>query len=333
MSDMKNNQTTPDFIRENVSLKDHSTFKIGGPARYFALAKSEAEARLALDFAVEKRLKVFVIGRGSNLLISDKGFDGLVLKYEDTGVETEEGADGFWVRVAGGVSLTKLALDCAKGGMSGLEWASGIPATVGGAVSNNAGAHGSDMSRSVESVRAFKLERDGAGILTGYAQCELEKAQARFSYRDSLFKESKGYLILSAVFALGRGDKDALLSGITENTKKRVAAQPLEYPNIGSIFRNPALSPAKAEVLLREYPEAAGVIRDVVIPAGWLIEQTELKGKVIGGAQVSSKHANFIVNVGGATAEDVVILISLIKEKIRVQFDLQLREEIEYVGF
>lgn len=320
-------------ILENLPLSGYSTFKIGGPARYFCAAKDEGETREALDFAIANRLRVFVIGRGSNLLISDEGFDGLVLKTEITDKEVREKGAEIEARLGAGLSLVKLVLDFQNEGIAGLEWAAGIPATLGGAVANNAGAKGGDMGSLVKAAEILEMELAPEGHISNYAPRRLSHGECGFSYRKSVFKGSKNLVILDATLSLKKGDSEALRQEIAGNMEARRDKQPLEYPNIGSIFKNPVLSPQEQEALSRKCPHLAEMVRNDAVPAGFLIEKAGMKGKRIGGVQVSEKHANFIVNTGSGKAEDVVILISLIKEKVRAVFGIQLKEEIEYVGF
>jgi UDP-N-acetylmuramate dehydrogenase len=323
-------------IREDVSLEDYSTFKIGGKARYFCVAKTIAEVTSALDFAIEQRLPVFVIGKGSNLLISDRGFGGLVLKLEDTTVEIKEKESGQEVFLGAGAYLTKVVMDLSKQSLGGLEWVAGIPATVGGAVCNNAGAHGQDMNTCLMSVETIEMKTGEGGILERYALRHLEKSECEFSYRDSIFKRSKDFVILGATVRLEKRATEEIQQEIRKHIQARCERQPLEFPNVGSIFKNPALTEVELEKFHlccdREFIKRETFAQGV-IPAGWLIEKLGLKGKKIGGAMVSPKHANFIVNASGATAEEVVILISLIKQKVRDHFGIQLHEEVEYVGF
>lgn len=320
-------------IQENISLSGFSTFRIGGPARYFCIAKDEGEVSEALDFAIKDKLRVFVIGRGSNLLVSDDGFDGLVLKTELLDRKIKEGEGATEVRLGAGISLVRLILDFQSEGIAGMEWAAGIPATFGGAVANNAGAKGMEIGGAVKEVRALEMQSSSEGYLTGYTPKTLSHDECGFSYRKSIFKESKRFVILDAVLSLRRGDSEDMKQEIAKNLEARSSKQPLEHPNIGSIFKNPVLSRQEQESLSRKCPDFAKVIKDDTIPAGFLIEKAGMKGKKIGGVIISEKHANFIVNTGGGKAEDVVILISLIKEKVRVVFGIQLKEEIEYVGF
>ena len=323
----------PENIRENVPLKEYSTFKIGGNADYFCEAANEREVLEALDFAIEKKLPVFILGRGSNLLISGNGFRGLVIRIEKKEVVIKKTKEGCEVSSGAGMSLTKLILDLQKKGISGLEWGAGIPATVGGAVCNNAGAYGKDMGGVVKSVKIIEMTFDASGGLANYQKREMPQKDCRFAYRKSIFKSDKKFVILGATFSLFEENSGDMKKAIEETMKNRAGKQPLEYPNIGSIFKNQEVSPAEAEKIFAESPEDRERFRPGIIPAGWLIEQAGLRGKKVGGAMVSEKHCNFIVNTGNATAEDVVILISLIKQKVRVKFDVQLSEEIEYVGF
>lgn len=328
------NRRLSDIIQENILLKDYSTFKIGGPARFFCVCRNEEETKTALDFAVSNKLNIFVLGRGSNLLISDKGFDGLVLKMDNMNIEVKEIEDGYEVTTGSGTYLMKLILDLQKDGIGGLEWAAGIPGSVGGAICNNAGAHGKDMSMCVKSVKAFEMSFDPEKKYPEkYEIREIAAENCGFSYRDSVFKSSKAYLISEAVLSLAKKDKEEMRKETEENMKSRLQKQPLEYPNIGSIFKNPALSEEAAERFLQKCPGARDAFKNNIIPAGWLIDQAGLRGKKNGGAEISKKHANFIVNTGGAKAEDVAALIDFIKEQISKKFFIQLHEEIEYVGF
>jgi UDP-N-acetylmuramate dehydrogenase len=227
-------------------------------------------------------------------------------------------------------------MDLQKQSFGGLEWAAGIPATVGGAVCNNAGAHGSDMSECIESVEAIAMKRSDDGALESYSARHLTKAECGFSYRDSIFKRTKDFVILCVVLKLQRKEAVEIQKEIRDNIMARTEKQPLEYPNIGSIFKNPVLGNDDLEKFYHRCDREM-IKREVfahnVIPAGWLIDKAGLKGRTVGGAMVSPKHANFIVNSGDATAEDVVIMISLIKQKVRSHFGIQLKEEIEYIGF
>ncbi len=325
-------------IQKNIFLSKYTTFKIGGPAKFFCVVENIDEIKEALEFAEKNKLKIFVLGGGSNLLISDKGFDGLVIRI----MNQELGIKNNKIFVGSGLSLAKLVGESVKNNLTGLEWVAGIPGTVGGAIANNAGANGKCMEDILDEVEVITIHfaKMVEGILgTGITNYELRitklgNKQCKFSYRNSIFKEEKKYIILSVVLKLEKGSEKESRKIITEILKSKKEKQPLKYPNAGSIFKNPEVDDKHLEDLIEKYPELANIAKNNIIPTGWLIEQIEgLKGKKIGGAMISEKHCNFIVNTGNAKAEDVVILISLIKQKVRDKFGVQLKEEIEYVGF
>ncbi len=257
-------------IQKNVSLAEYTTFKIGGPAKYFCKVENKEELIKAIDFAKSKDLPFFVLGGGSNLLVSDQGFNGLAIKIQNTKYQILDTK----IIAGAGTKLSNLVGFSIKNGLTGLEWAIGIPGTVGGAVKVNAHAFNSDMSQLVK-----KIEKIDETIFS----VELE------------FK---------------KGNQQRSKELIKEYAKKRISTQPLKYPSAGCIFRN--------------------------VPghgAGRLIDQAGLKGERIGDAMISDKHANFIINLGEAKAEDVVKLINLIKQKVKEKFKVDLEEEIDYLGF
>ena len=339
-------------IQKNIPLSKYTSFKIGGPANFFCVAGNNNEIKEALEFAGENKLKVFVLGGGSNLLISDKGFDGLVVKIQDTRFKIQDSK----ITCGAGLSLIKLVSESVKNKLTGLEWAAGIPGTVGGAVVNNAGANGKCMGDIVEEVEILDigywilgnppnplLQRGnkiipplakGARGISGLEVRKLNNKQCQFSYRNSIFKKEKKCIIISIVLKLKKGNQEDSKKTIAEILKLRREKQPLEYPSAGSVFKNPIVDEEHLAKLIKEYPELKNIARNNTISAGWLIGQIdELRNKKIGGAMISEKHCNFIVNFNNAKAEEVVILISLIKQKVRTHFGIQLREEIEYVGF
>ena len=326
-------------IQKNIPLSKYTSFKIGGPANFFCVAGNNNEIKEALEFAGENKLKVFVLGGGSNLLISDKGFDGLVVKIQDTRFKIQDSK----ITCGAGLSLIKLVSESVKNKLTGLEWAAGIPGTVGGAVVNNAGANGKAMNDIVEEVGVLEktppsLPLSGEELSPpdkgGWGVRKFTNKQCQFSYRNSIFKKEKKFIILSAVLKLEKGNREESEKTILEYLKSRKEKQPLEYPSAGSVFKNPVVDDGHLAKLIKEYPELKNIAKNNTIPAGWLIEQIdELKNKKIGGVMISEKHCNFIVNFNNAKAEDVVILISLIKQKVRTRFGIQLGEEIEYVGF
>jgi UDP-N-acetylmuramate dehydrogenase len=308
-------------IQKNIPLAPYTTFKIGGPAKFFVEAGDEDEIVEALEFAKEKNLPVFVLGGGSNILVSDKGFDGIIIKILNTKYDILDTK----IECGAGCQLSTIVSESVKASFTGLEWAAGIPGMIGGAVRGNAGAKalGGEMSDVVESVKV--LDMDDLQLKTyDLKMCEYE-------YRNSVFKQNSNFIILSATLKLKKGDKAESKKKIKEILAARKEKQPMEFPSPGSFFKNPLV---KNKELIRQFEIDTGQkIRDKKIPAPWLIEEAGLKSKKIGGAMVSEKHANFIVNTGNATAEDVIMLAAIIKTKVRNKFGIQLQEEVQMVGF
>lgn len=307
-------------VLENEPLANHCTFKIGGPARYFFVAKNSEEIVKAAEAAKDLGLKFFVVSGGSNVLFSDDGFDGLVIKIQNTKYEIQDEK----IVAGAGVKLAEAVKAAADQGLLGLEWAAGIPGTVGGAVRGNAGAYGKATGDAVEEVEVLnqklKIEK-------------YKKEDCKFGYRDSIFKKEGG-IILKVVLKLALGDKNK----IKEETDKIFKARGEKIPtdsSAGSFFKNVEVTDEIVKTIKEHTHEdvPADCIAKGKIPAAWLIDQCDLKGKQVGGAKVSGKHANFIVNAGSATAGDVIALASLVKTKVRNDTGIQLSEEIEYVGF
>ncbi len=302
-----------DNIKKNISLASHTTFKIGGKARYFFNAKSADDLMQIVRWAQKNKMPIFILGGGSNVLISDKGFDGLVIKVKSqklihstssglmlSSVETLK-VKSNKIYADSGVLLSKIVEESIKLELTGLEWAAGIYGTVGGAIRGNAGAFGGSIVDLVKTVEVFNIQNLTTKILNN--------KDCKFRYRDSIFKHNKNLIILSAELGLEKGDRKKSEKLIKEYLAQRKEKQPIEFSSAGSVFKN---------------PEGQS--------AGYLIEQCGLKGKKINGAMISTKHANFIVNLGNAKAKDVKKLIDLCKEKVREKFGIELKEEIEYVG-
>ena len=305
-------------IQKNIKLADCTTFKIGGPARFFAEIDNEEDLIEALKYAQDNNLNFFILGGGSNILVSDKGFDGIIIKIInskfkilDSGLECDAG-----------VSLCQIVSESANNGLAGLEWAAGIPGTIGGAIRGNARAFGKCMGAVIESVKAF--DADTLKII-GYNNKECE-----FTYWGSIFKKNSNLIILSAKIKSKKGDREKIQQEIKNIISKRMAMQPREI-SPGSFFLNPVVT---SEKLRKEFEmEKNTKCKGGKIPAGWLIEEAGFKGKKIGGAMVSKKHANFIINTGNATAEDVIILAGLIKQQVRDKLGVELQEEVQFIGF
>lgn len=281
----------------NEPLKNHTTLKIGGPADLYYEPKNIESLKTALSYIKEVNVPIRAIGRGSNLLVADGGIEGVVIKVGE-GLNHLEKSDNK-IRVGGGYSLITLATLMSREAFTGLEFAAGIPGSVGGAVFMNAGAHGSDMSKIVE--KALILFPDGELKW-------LSTEELGFSYRTSILQE-KGGICVEAVLVLEKGDKETIMAELKKNKDYRRNTQPWNFPCCGSVFRNP----------LPNY-------------AGQLIESSGLKGTQIGGAQISEMHANFIVNTGDAKAKDVLELISFIQKTIKEKHGVDLHTEVEIIG-
>lgn len=281
-------------FRVDVDLKDYCTYKVGGRGSVLVLPKDVDELKLVMDYVISNDIRYMVIGNGSNLIFSDDGFDGVLIKLDRF---NEVCFDENLVRVGSGCSLISLSLLCARNGLSGLEFAGGIPGTLGGAVYMNAGAYNSDIGMVVKCVRV--LDNSGSVI-------ELNKEDLNFDYRYSILRD-KDYICLDVTLELKNGNRDNIISLMEDRKRRRRESQPLEYPSAGSVFRNP----------LGDF-------------AGRIIEELEFKGKCVGGAMVSVKHANFIVNYDNASSGDIVALINDIKDKVKDVYgiDLVLEQEI-----
>jgi len=281
-------------VKLNEPLAKHTTFKIGGPADLFYEAKTTKELIKVIKLIKKLRIPYFVLGGGSNILVADEGFRGIVIKMSNVKCQMSNGK----IIAGAGVSLGELLKLAAKNSLAGLEFAAGIPGTVGGAVRGNAGAWQQAIGDKVVGVK----------VLTPTGRIKwLKAADCQFSYRQSRFKKTKE-IILEVELKLEKGDKKEIEAKIRENLAKR-ASQPTQ-PSAGCIFVNPK-----------------------PLSAGKLIEKCKLKGRQIGEAQISSQHANFIVNLGRAKAQEVIKLIKLIKKKVKEKFGIDLKEEICFVGF
>jgi UDP-N-acetylmuramate dehydrogenase len=299
-------------LKFNEPLRNWTTYRIGGTARYFFMVGSIEDLNRAIKIAQQFKIKYFIIGEGSNLLFPDKGFNGLVIKNKISKLEIVKNK----VLVGAGVKLSYLALSSIKFGLTGLEWAIGIPGSVGGAVYQNAGAFGSDFSRSIKSVAVTR---------NGQVK-NLSKEQCGFIYRGSIFKANND-IILEAELKLKKGKQTESQKLMKKYLESRRSNQPMGY-SAGSVFKNPPFQKL-SKICLKTYPQLQSFKDGGIIPAGWLIEKAGLKGFKIGGAQISEKHANFIINQGRAKAKDVLALIRTIKKIVKRRFDIVLNEEIQ----
>ena len=283
-------------IKKNELLKNHTSFKIGGPADEFAEVSSEEEIAELIEYAKEKGIPYTIMGNGSNLLVGDKGIRGLVIKLSK-GFDTTE-VVGDKIIAKAGILLSKLSNVALENGLSGLEFASGIPGTLGGAIYMNAGAYGGEMKDVIEKVTYLS---DGEIRTAG-------KGDLDFGYRHSRFSGTED-IVLSAEIQLAKGDTTEIRAKMDDYKERRCSKQPLSMPSAGSTFKRPE-----------------GYF------AGKLIEDAGLKGKSIGGAQVSEKHSGFVVNTGDATAQDVLDLIKYIQDTVYEKFGVKLETEVKTLG-
>ena len=291
------NITGKDNVRINEPMKNHTTFKIGGPAQYYVTPESVTQIQEVVSLCKDKNIPLHVIGNGSNILVGDDGVDGVVLALFNTFSDYE--IKDNVITAQAGMSLIKLAVVALREGLTGLEFASGIPGSVGGAVYMNAGAYDGQMKDVVTSVTVL----DEAGNIRILGRDELD-----MGYRTSAVAKNN-MIVLQVVIELKSGDKEQIKARMNQLSELRKQKQPLEYPSAGSTFKRPE-----------------GYF------AGKLIADAGLKGYSIGGAAVSEKHAGFVVNMGGATAKDVVELTDYIKKRIMEQFGVTLELEVKRIG-
>lgn len=286
-------------IEKDVPLSKHTTYKVGGVAKAFVYPKDAKSLVSLLKILKEHDVKYKIMGNGSNLLFSDKEFDGIIIKLDE--FDKVEFLSRNKIRVGAGFSLMKLSLMAARKGLAGLEFASGIPGTIGGAVFMNAGAYKSDMGYIVQQVKVLTPE---LRIIT------LENKEMDFHYRTSYLQKNPGFICLEVILKLVKGDREAIETVIKERRERRMESQPLDYPSAGSVFRNPE--------------------GDF---AGRLIEELGYKGHKIGGAMVSDKHANFIINYDRATGSEIKELIDEVHDKVLEKYNIDMKIEQEFVNW
>jgi len=306
-------------IKVDEPLAPYTTYKIGGNADFFFIAENNEDLVRAVTYARKLKITYYILSGGSNVLVSDQGYKGLIILNKANDIVFK---DDNRVVADAGVKLMDLVQKTADKGLSGLENLAGIPGSVGGAIRGNAGAFQSEICDHLLGVE----------VMRGSKQFVLEKEQCEFKYRDSIFKH-KSDLIISGEWQLGQNSKDKIQKTIIDILEKRKDGQPLECPSAGCVFKNVLINSENMEQVdkIKDLPEE--YIKYKKIPAAWLIDSLSLKGKKIGDAQVSEKHANFILNLGNATANDIMQLINLIKKQVHDIFGLELEEEIQYLGF
>ncbi|RJQ36759.1 UDP-N-acetylmuramate dehydrogenase [Candidatus Parcubacteria bacterium] len=310
-------------IKEHEPLAKHTVFRIGGPARFYADVDSRDQWIAAFSFAEDHGVPWMVLGAGSNVLVSDAGFPGLVIHPVGGGVRHENGV----VEADAGVSMARVVADTLVHGLRGFEWAIGVPGTIGGSVVGNAGCFGSEMKDVVVSILAYDTEARAAR--------DVPAAACAFGYRDSMFKRAPQLVVLAARLALQPGDAARGQELVRAYTFKRHAGQDIGAQTAGCAFKNIPWTrrDIDKDAVLRQFPDVGRSGTVPGIAAGLLIDRAGLKGYQIGGAKISERHGNFIINVGNARAEDVVMLIALAKERVHRMFGIFLEEEIRYIGF
>lgn len=295
--DKLNNVIAKDSILIDEPMSRHTTFRVGGPADFFVTPKAKEEVRDVIRICKEAGMPYYIIGNGSNLLVSDAGYRGVIVQiYKEM---NEVKVEGDLVKAQAGALLSGIAAKALGAELSGFEFASGIPGTIGGACVMNAGAYGGEMKDVLESVT----------VLTGEGKIiELGRNELELGYRTSVIAK-KGYIVLGAVLKLERGDGEKIKTYMDELKEKRVTKQPLEYPSAGSTFKRPE-----------------GYF------AGKLIEDAGLRGFQVGGAQVSEKHCGFVINRDHATAADITELMRQVQIRVKENSGVDLEPEVKRLG-
>jgi len=288
-------------IRRDEPMDAHTSFRTGGPAAAFVVAENDDELSAALSALAGSGAEHLLMGNGSNLLVADEGYPGVIIKLggDFESIEQDE-EDPCLVRVGAAKLMSSTSAFLTGRGLAGFEFASGIPGSIGGAVFMNAGAYGGEMKDVVESVRV--MDADGTGLR------ELGNEEMDFSYRHSAAEEN-GMIILSAALRLRSDDREAIAARVAELSAKRNAKQPVNFPSAGSTFKRPAGGYAAA-----------------------LIEEAGLKGYRAGGAEVSEKHSGFVINRGGATTEDVLAVMRRVREKVYENSGIMLEPEVRLIN-
>ena len=278
--------------KEDISLRNYNTYRVNTICKFLVFPKSIEELTQIVKYLKENNIKYYMLGNGSNIILAMDYYDGVMIKLDNFNNVVYK---GNIVTVGAGYSLIKLSLDTIEKGLSGMEFSTGIPGSIGASVAMNAGAYNEDLSGILKEVT----------VLTPDNEVKImKKEELDFSYRSSFLKKNKKYIVLSATFELKDGNIKEMQEIVEERKQKRIASQPLDMPNAGSVFRNP----------VGNY-------------AGSLIEKSNLKGYNINGAEVSTKHANFIVNKGNATGKDIIELIEKIQKEIKEKENIELRLE------
>ncbi len=286
-------------IEENVSLSKHTTYKVGGKASLMIFPKDVKSLVQLIKLCNGHKIKFKILGNGSNTLFSDRDYKGVIIRL--TAFDKIEFFRNS-LTVGAGASLMKVANMAVKKGLSGLEFATGIPGTIGGAIFMNAGAYKSDMGYIVKKVKVLTPD---------YKVINMTNRELDFHYRTSFLQKNPGYICLEASITLKKGNAEEMHELVKDRRMRRMSSQPLEYPSAGSVFRNP----------------------NEETPAGKLIDDLGLKGLCRGGAKISDKHANFIINIGNAKASEIMELIKFTQEAVKEKYNIELKVEQEFVNW
>ncbi len=302
-------------VKENISLKEYNTTKLDCNARYFVAVNNKEDVVNALRFAKEKKVEVIILGGGSNIILP-KVYNGLVIHISNRRYKVEETEKKVLLDAQAGAYIPDISKDVSFLGGSGFEWAGGVPGTIGGAVRGNAGAFGDFMADYLKKIEVLDIDTFEVSFLN--------KEECQFDYRESIFKRNRKYIILSAKMEFNKSNEAK--DRYKEYLEYRRKNHPLE-PSSGSVFKNPKV----ADSFFVEYKKTSKFTELGFVPMRYLIEECGLIGKKQGGAQISTKHPNFIINTGGATSSDVEKLIDIIKKNIKDKYKIIVEPEVEVI--
>ena len=303
-------------VKTNEPMSKYATYKIGGPAKYFVEVTEMQNFVDLLKFLEGEGQEYFVLGGGSNILVSDEGYDGVVIKVKVCEMKVE----GNLLTASAGCTTVDVARKSIEFGLTGFEWGVGIPGTIGGAVRGNAGAMGGEMKDSVKEVEIYQ---DGEVVAITNEECG-------FGYRDSRFKISNE-VVLKVVLELEKGEVKEAMKQAIKNIQQRNLTQPQGFPSSGCTFKNYEINSEEEKEELKKSGVPQEFLDKNLIPVGWLVESLGIKGLKSGNAQISEKHCNFIINLGGATASDILILIEKIKAGVYDKYSINIEEEIKII--
>ncbi len=305
----------PAIIKDHVPLGPYTTMKIGGPAKYFAAPKTIAEVREIVRWAKEMSISFRPIGRGANLLVADRGYDGLAIVVRNEQLDWHPSR----VVVGAGVQNGQLIAEALKHQLGGLQWLIGVPGTVGGSLYGNAGGHGWGLGDQVEWIEV---------VTTAGEVKRLVKKDCVFAYRTSIFKAHPEWVIVQAQLVFPTVEADAERALLAATAQQKNTNQPITAKTAGCMFTNPVAEMSGLPEHLKKHVDQSGKI------SAWrVIEEVGLKGQTIGQIQISAKHSNFMINLGDGTADQVMQLLSLVKQRVRDKLGVQLHEEVQYLGF